>query len=228
MARSSDKMDDMNKLIKNLSAKVNRLEMENKNLSRHVHEGNPNQFRKPFVPRFITRERRNNDIQRERKESEDQRIQPPFQNNLLNEEGEIKDIEYEDFDQDINHLEDESYESYLTKYQYLNAEILEDCSHYDIYPTKPKNSYNLRYGVKQVVQNPKKKAVAKQYPDLPSEKNQNHRPSKAKITELEETNKGNQGFNFENEMNKLKIPIPLTKLMKIPSFIDPSYRMLRS
>ena len=39
-------MDDMNKLIKNLSAKVNRLEIENKNLSRHMHEGNPNQFRK--------------------------------------------------------------------------------------------------------------------------------------------------------------------------------------
>ena len=124
MTRSLDKMDDMNKLIKNLSAKVNRLEMENKNLSRPVHEGNPNQFRKPFVPRFIPRERRNNDIQRERKENEDQRIQPPFQNNLLNEEGEVEDIEYEDFDQDINHLEDELYESYLTKDQYLNAEIL--------------------------------------------------------------------------------------------------------
>ena len=97
MARSLEKMDDMNKLIKKLLAKVNRLEMENKNMSRLVHEGNPNQFRKPFVPRFIPRERRNNDIQRERKESEDQRIQPPFQNNLLNEEGEIKDIEYEYF-----------------------------------------------------------------------------------------------------------------------------------
>ena len=67
MARSSEKMDDMNKLIKNLSAKVNRLEMENKNLSRPVHEGNPNQCRNPFVPRFIPRKRRSNDIQRGRK-----------------------------------------------------------------------------------------------------------------------------------------------------------------
>ena len=62
MARSSEKMDDMKKLIKNLSAKVNRLEMENKNLSRPVHEGNPNQYKRSFVPRFIPRERRNNDI----------------------------------------------------------------------------------------------------------------------------------------------------------------------
>ena len=29
--KSSDKMDEMTKLIKNLSAKVNRIEMENKN-----------------------------------------------------------------------------------------------------------------------------------------------------------------------------------------------------
>ena len=129
---------------------------------------------------------------------------------MLNEKGKVEDIEYNDFYQDINHLEDELYESYLTKDQYLNAEILEHCSHDDIYQTEPKKSYNLRSGVKQVFQNPKKKVVAKQYPDLPSEKKQNQRPSKAKIIELEETNKDNQGFNFENELNKLKIPVPLT------------------
>ena len=121
-----------------------------------MHDGNPNQFRRPFLPRFIPRERRNNDIQRERKENEDKRIQPPFQNNLLNEEGEVEDIEYEDFDQDINHIKDELYESYLTKDQYLNAEILEDYSHDDIYQTETKKSYNLRSRVKQVVRNPKK------------------------------------------------------------------------
>ena len=162
----------MNKLIKNLSAKVNRIEMENKNLSRPMHEGNPNQFRRPFVQRFIPRERRNNDVQREKKENKDQRIQPLFQNNLLNEEGEVEDIEYEDLDQNINHLEDELYEIYLTKDQYQNFELLEDfySSSDDIYQTDPKKSYNLRSGVKQVVQNPKKKTMAKQYPDLPSVK----------------------------------------------------------
>ena len=51
-----DKMDEMNKLIKNLSMKVNRLEMENKNISIPLQEGNPNQFRRPFVPRFLPRE----------------------------------------------------------------------------------------------------------------------------------------------------------------------------
>ena len=62
--KSSDKMDEMTKLIKNLSTKINRLEMENKNQNRPLQEGNPNQFRRPFVPRFFPRERRNNDIQR--------------------------------------------------------------------------------------------------------------------------------------------------------------------
>ena len=71
--KSSDKMDEMTKLIKNLSAKINKLEMENKNQNRTVREGdrNPNQFRRSFVPIFLRRERRNNDMQRERRDNED-------------------------------------------------------------------------------------------------------------------------------------------------------------
>ena len=140
----------MNKLIKNLFAKVNRLEMENKNLSRPLQEGDPNQFRCPFVPIFLPRERRNNDIQRERKDNEDQRVQPPFQNNLLNEEEEVEELEYQDWDQNINHLEEESYEIFLTKDQYQNSEFFDDfyTSPADIYQTYPKNSYNLRYGAR--------------------------------------------------------------------------------
>ena len=61
----------MTKLIKNLSAKINMLEMDNKNQNRSLQEGNPNKFRRPFVPIFLLRERRNNDIQRERKDNED-------------------------------------------------------------------------------------------------------------------------------------------------------------
>ena len=115
-----------NSLDKNLSAKSNRIEMENKNLSRPLQEGNPNQFICPFVPIFLPRERRNNDIQRERKDNEDQRVQPPFQNNLLNEEEEVEELEYQDRDQNINHLEKESYVSFLTKYQYQNYEFFDD------------------------------------------------------------------------------------------------------
>ena len=57
------KIDEMAKLVKILTAKLNKLELE-KNLNRPAQEGerNPNQFRHPFAPRFIPRERRNNDI----------------------------------------------------------------------------------------------------------------------------------------------------------------------
>ena len=61
------KIDEMAKLVKILSAKLNKLELE-KNSNKLAQEGdrnhnNPNQFRKQFAPRFIPRERRNNDIQ---------------------------------------------------------------------------------------------------------------------------------------------------------------------
>ena len=52
---TDSKMDDMTKLIKNLSAKFSRLEMENRkqnNLFQDNDNKNPNQIRRPFNPRF--------------------------------------------------------------------------------------------------------------------------------------------------------------------------------
>ena len=61
------KIDEMAKLVKILTAKLNKLELE-KNSGKPAPEveGNPNnqnQFRRQFSPRFIPRERGNNDIQ---------------------------------------------------------------------------------------------------------------------------------------------------------------------
>ena len=134
-------------------------QMENKNLSRPLQEGNPNQFRRPFFPRFFPRERMNNEIQREGKDIEDQRVQPPFQNNLLNEEDEVEVLEYEHLDQNINPKE-ESYEFFLTKVEYQNYEYFDDFSYTspaDIYQKDPKRYYNIISGAKQVVQIPKNK-----------------------------------------------------------------------
>ena len=77
----------MAKLVKILTAKLYNLELE-KNSNKPVQEGdrnpnNPNQFRRQFVPRFIPRERRNNDIQREMRETEDQKVPPRLQNNVV-------------------------------------------------------------------------------------------------------------------------------------------------
>ena len=61
------KIDEMAKLVKILTVKLNKLELE-KNSSKPAPEGernpnNQNQFRRQFAPRFMPRERRNNDIQ---------------------------------------------------------------------------------------------------------------------------------------------------------------------
>ena len=61
------KIDKMEKLVKILTTKLNKLELE-KNSNMLVQEGdknpnNPNQFIRQFAPCFIPRERRNNDIQ---------------------------------------------------------------------------------------------------------------------------------------------------------------------
>ena len=72
-------------------------------------------------------------MERERKDNEDQRVQPPFQNNLLNEEEEVEELEYEYLDQNINHLEEEWHESFLTKAQYKNSGYFDDFSY--SYPT---------------------------------------------------------------------------------------------
>ena len=62
VGRSSDgKMDEMGKLLKHLSDKIDRLEVgnRNRNQNRSVPENDrsPNQFRRPFAPRFFPRER---------------------------------------------------------------------------------------------------------------------------------------------------------------------------
>ena len=87
------KINEIEKLVKILTAKLTKLELE-KNTNKPAQEGernpnNPNQFRHQFAPRFIPRERRNNDIQRERREAEDQKVPPPLQNNVID-EGEVE------------------------------------------------------------------------------------------------------------------------------------------
>ena len=61
---ADNKFDEMEKLVKFLKTKLNKLELE-KNSNRPAQEGginpnNPNQFGRQFAPQFIPRERRNN------------------------------------------------------------------------------------------------------------------------------------------------------------------------
>ena len=46
--------------------------------------------------------------------------------------------------------------------------------------------------------------------------------------EVEEVNKAVQNFNLENELGKIKIPMPFTDLMKNPSYKDSVLKMIGS
>ena len=113
-------MDEMNKIIKNVSVKIDRLELGYKNQNKPIPEGerNQNQFRRPFAPRFLPRERWNNDIQRDRRENEEKKIQPPFQNNNARndesyeiDEGYLDDLE--EHEHNISQFDDDSSSHFL-------------------------------------------------------------------------------------------------------------------
>ena len=135
VGRSSDgRIDEMGKLLKHLSDKIDRLEVgsrnRNQNKSMPENDRNLNQFRRPFAPRFFPRERRNNDIQRERRENEEQKIQPPFQKNNLRgdesyefDEGELDELE--DEEQDISQFDDDAPSHFVTRSDYQYATELD-------------------------------------------------------------------------------------------------------
>ena len=157
------KIDEMAKLVKILTTKLNKLELD-KNSNKPIQEGdkspnNPNQFRRQFAPRFIPGERINNDIQRERREAEDQKVPPPLQNNVTD-EGEIEEEEFfEDPNQDMNYFGEQLTEGFVIEEDFFNSEyydayvfeIENDLNievTADIYHTDPKKTLNLRSGPK--------------------------------------------------------------------------------
>ena len=117
----------MAKLVKILTTKLNKLELEN-NSAKPAPEAernpnNQNQFRRQFAPRFIPRECRNNDIQRERRENEDQRVPPPLQNNVADEQEVDEQLLFEETetDQDMNHFGDGLSTGFVTEEDFLNS-----------------------------------------------------------------------------------------------------------
>jgi hypothetical protein len=85
------RIEEMSRLIRNLTNKMSRFEIENNNANKSPQEGgmrNPNQFRRPFNPQLMRRERRN----------EEQPIQPPVKtNNDNNLVEEVMDEEYVEY-----------------------------------------------------------------------------------------------------------------------------------
>jgi hypothetical protein len=95
-ATSDSKMDEMDKMLKNMTYDMEILKMEQKQPSRPTQEGgyiNQNQFRRPNnAPQILPRERKN---------QEDQKVLP-LQNNAVDEE----EDEYDTEDDPAVHLND--------------------------------------------------------------------------------------------------------------------------
>jgi hypothetical protein len=114
-------MDEVNKVLKSLSATMERWELEGKPMYKNPQNTDNRGFRRPNnnVPQSLPREQRS-------KDRDDQRIQTPLQNNLVaHEEGE----EIDELDPEIHCIEHTSPFPHLTQSAYeeslMNIQINE-------------------------------------------------------------------------------------------------------
>jgi len=109
------RIEEMSRLIINLTNKMSRFEIENNNANKAPREGgmiNPNQFRGPFNPQLMKRERRN----------EEQPIQPLVKtNNDNNLVEEVMDEEYIEYTEEVHLLKDENNAIHITQNDYESS-----------------------------------------------------------------------------------------------------------
>jgi hypothetical protein len=101
-----EKIEEMAKIIKDLSNKLSKMEMEKSKPDPYVR--NPNQFRRNLNtnPQFQQRPLKN----------EDQKIQAPFKTENLIQGDEVQ--EYDELDEEMNLLSDDDSEPHLTQQDY--------------------------------------------------------------------------------------------------------------
>jgi hypothetical protein len=108
---SDDKMDDMARIIKELSNKISIMELDQSKVD-------------PFIKREFRRNPNPQNLQRQIK-SEDQKIQTPLKNEKFVGGNDLQD--FEDLDEDVTNLGDDFTQPYLTKEDYeksLNTQQL--------------------------------------------------------------------------------------------------------
>jgi hypothetical protein len=211
-------VDELTKLVKSLSVEVERLKLEGKKSYRNpLNVDNRGNFKRPNnSPQIIQRDQRNRD-------RDDQKIQAPLQNNLVtDEEGEEEDI-----DPEIHCLGDTSSFPHLTQSAYeesLMDSQLNELSKGEKTNNNP-NRYSLRSKKKEGkldisdqptrVENP-----AKDVADNSKEKEVQNPPPVVKIPipEVKEILKPPSSFIFEHEIQKIRIPVPLSELVKHEDF----------
>jgi hypothetical protein len=221
--------DETARVLKSLSARMERWELEGKPMYRNPQNVDGRGFRRPNNngPQAFPREPKG-------KDREDQRIQTPLQNNLVTHEG---GEEIDEFDPEIHcveeappfpHLTQSAYEESLMNIQIHELGKGEKAGH-------TSNRYNLRSRKKEgdfdsqdqplIAERPTKSATI----TTKEKKAQNASPAvKEPVSEVREAPKPISSFNFEHEIQKIRILVPLSELVKNEDFKRSLSKLLQS
>jgi hypothetical protein len=221
--------DETARTLKSLAAKIERLELEGKPMYRNPQNTDNRGFRRPAnnMPQVFPREQRG-------KDREDQRVQTPLQNNLVDHE---EREEIDEFGPEIHCIEEAPPFPHLTQSAYeeslMSAQIHELGKEERAGHTS--NRYNLRSRRKEgdfdssdqplIADRPTKTAAA----TAKEKKTQSASPAaKEPVTEVREAPKPTPSFNFEHEIQKIRIPVPLSELVKNEDFKRSLSKLLQS
>jgi ribonuclease HI len=265
---TDDRVDDMARIIKDLSNKISRMELD----QAKTDSSNKKDFRRNPNPQNQQRQIKN----------EDQKIQAPLKNENFIGASDLQD--FGDSDEEVACFGDECSQPFLTREDYEESlhtpqpsnEKEEEGDHSDLCISQPETEmiaadFQPRYNLR-----PKNKPTSTEQPKKILPRDQSHEPpfeetllpvpkDKDKVTKTQpsqvkkaetqtkeieprnkvttstkitsdkaiqtnklvrespevltkETDKANTSYNFENELNKIKIPIPLVELAKNPTY----------
>jgi hypothetical protein len=221
--------DETARTLKSLSARMERWELEGKPMYRNPQNTDNRGFRRPTnnMLQVFPREQRG-------KDRDDQRIQAPLQNNLDSHE---EREEIDEFGPEIHcfeeappfpHLTQSAYEESLMSIQIHELGKGERAGH-------TSNRYNLRSRRKEgdfdspdqplIAERPTRSAAAA----TKDKRAQSALPAvKEPVTEVREAPKPISSFNFEHEIQKIRIPVPLSELVKNEDFKRSLSKLLQS
>jgi hypothetical protein len=221
--------DETARVLKSLSARMERWELEGKTVYRNPQNADNRGFRRPNNngPQAFPREQRE-------KDREDQRIQAPLQNNLVTHE---EREEVNEFDPEIHCVEEAPHFPHLTQSAYEKSQMniqIHELGKGERAGHTP-NRYNLRS---------RKKEGDLDFQDRPLIENKPAKPTttitkekkahialpttKEPVAEVRQDPKPISSFNFEHEIQKIRIPVPLSELVKNEEFKSSLSKMLQS
>jgi ribonuclease HI len=216
---SHPQVNELTQLVNVLKEEMERIKVER----RQMYKGPQNTknrggFRRPnnFAPPTMHKEKE--------RDKDDQRIQAPFQNNFVADE---EEAETEEPEHEIHSLEVTSPFPHLTKSAYeeslMNGQ-LNELSKADK-AGSGRGRYNLRSDKRAAAPDvPESSARAKKPAEETADSNRGKKAQppppiiQVHAPEIREIPKLTSSFNFEHEIQKIRIPVPLTELIKHGEF----------